>query len=321
MMMTTYDIELIAKVQKYLETEGMSQTQLASKVGISPAALSTYCAQKYKGNIAAVEGKLREYFKTAAAVQQAAEKVADYMPGEDYIPTSISEDVYQSIRFAQLEHCMVVLHGDAGVGKTKAARHFLQDYPSSAVYVSISPSTGTLAGAIKLLARALRVPESRNKMDQMLAIRTRLEGTNKVIIIDEAQHLKYAALEELRTLTDDNTATGEHGVGVALIGNTEVYSRMQGKQQAQFAQLFSRIRMQRQYATRRVKREDVDKLFPALATRGADKELEFLLGICRSPWGIRGAANVYSNAANAENVEYKGLYAMAAHMGIGVIGA
>ena len=57
----------------------MSQTQLAGKVGISPAALSTYCAQKYKGNIAAVEGKINEYFRVAGAVQQAAEKVADYM--------------------------------------------------------------------------------------------------------------------------------------------------------------------------------------------------------------------------------------------------
>ena len=55
--------------------------------------------------------------------------------------------------------------------------------------------------------------------------------------------------------------TGEHGVGVVLIGNSEVYSRLQGRQQAQFAQLFSRIRMQREYTTRKVKEDDVRKLF------------------------------------------------------------
>lgn len=67
-------------------------------------------------------------------------------------------------------------------------------------------------------------------------------------------------------------------MGVVLIGNSEVYSRLQGRQQAQFAQLFSRIRMQREYTTRKVKREDVEKLFPVLASRGAKKELDFLLG-------------------------------------------
>ena len=110
-------------------------------------------------------------------------------------------------------------------------------------------------------------------MDQMMALRSRLDGTNWVIVIDEAQHLKYAALEEIRSLTDDNPMTGEHGVGVVLIGNSEVYSRLQGRQQAQFAQLFSRIRMQREYTAR------------------------------------------------ANDVCYENLYRMAAHMGIGMLGA
>lgn len=67
---------------------------------------------------------------------------------------------------------MVVLHGDAGVGKSKGAQKFLRDHPTNAVGISITPSTGTLNGSIKLLARALRVPECRNKMDQMMALRS-----------------------------------------------------------------------------------------------------------------------------------------------------
>lgn len=66
--------------------------------------------------------------------------------------------------------------------------------------------------------------------------------------------------------------TGEHGVGVVLIGNSEVYSRLQGRQQAQFAQLFSRIRMQREYTTRKVKEDDVRKLFPVLAEQDAARK-------------------------------------------------
>ena len=154
-----------------------------------------------------------------------------------------------------------------------------------------------------------------------MALRSRLDGTNWVIVIDEAQHLKYAALEEIRSLTDDNPMTGEHGVGVVLIGNSEVYSRLQGRQQAQFAQLFSRIRMQREYTTRKVKEDDVRKLFPVLAEQDARKEMDFLLSVCRSPWGIRGAMNLYTNAASANDISYENLYRMAAHMGIGMLGA
>lgn len=319
-MEKTYDLTLIQRVQAYMEQNSISQNQLAGKVNISSAALSSYLNQKYKGSVEAVERQLREFFKITEEAAAVAERTGDLLVREEYIPTSISEDVYQSIRFAQLEHCMVVLHGDAGVGKSKGAQKFLRDHAASAVGVSITPSTGNLTGAIKLLARAVRVPECRNKMDQVVALRQRLDGTNMVIVIDEAQHLKYAALEEIRALTDDNPMTGEHGVGVVLIGNSEVYSRLQGRQQAQFAQLFSRIRMQREYTTRKVKREDVEKLFPVLASRGAQKELDFLLGVCRSPWGIRGAVNLYSNAASAEDISYTNLYRMAAHMGIGMLG-
>ena len=297
-MEKTYNPALIQRTQRYMETHSISQNQFAAKVNLSSAALSSYLNQKYKGSVEAVERQLSEFFKLDEEAEAAAEKTASLLPRAAYVPTSISEDVCQSIRFAQLEHCMVVLHGDAGVGKSKGAQKFLRDHPTNAVGISITPSTGTLNGSIKLLARALRVPECRNKMDQMMALRSRLDGTNWVIVIDEAQHLKYAALEEIRSLTDDNPMTGEHGVGVVLIGNSEVYSRLQGRQQAQFAQLF-----------------------PVLAEQNARKELDFLLSVCRSPWGIRGAMNLYTNAASANDVSYENLYRMAAHMGIGMLGA
>ena len=185
-MEKTYNAALIRRVQEYMEKHSISQNQLAAKVNLSSAALSSYLNQKYKGSVEAVERQLTEFFKINDEVAAVAEKVGGLLPREPYVPTSISEDVYQSIRFAQLEHCMVVLHGDAGVGKSKGAQKFLKDHPTNAVGISITPSTGTLSSCIKLLARALRVPECRNKMDQMLALRNRLDGTNQVIVIDEA---------------------------------------------------------------------------------------------------------------------------------------
>ena len=106
-----------------------------------------------------------------------------------------------------------------------------------------------------------------------MAIHDRLKGTDKVIIIDEAQNLRFDALEELRSLSDPDDLTGESGTGICLIGNSEVYSRMLGKQEAQFAQQFSRVRFRRRYSTADVKLADVEKLFPTLADGSHGKEL------------------------------------------------
>ena len=60
-----YDESMIRRVQEYMETHKISQNQMASKVNISSAALSSYMNQKYKGSVEAVERQLKEFFAIA----------------------------------------------------------------------------------------------------------------------------------------------------------------------------------------------------------------------------------------------------------------
>ena len=236
-----------------------------------------------------------------------------------YVPTSVSEDVYKAIQYCQLERGIVVLHGDAGIGKTRGAARFVQDNPANAIYIRCTPVGGTLTAMLRQLGTALKLPATRNRLELSMAIHDRLKGTDKVIIIDEAQNLRFDALEELRSLSDPDDLTGESGTGICLIGNSEVYSRMLGKQEAQFAQQFSRVRFRRRYSTADVKLADVEKLFPTLADGSHGKELAFMTGVCRSKWGIRGAMSVYTNAVRNENTSLDGLRGIAASMGVGVL--
>lgn len=199
-MSKTYNEALLQRVEEYLASSGLSQNKMAQAVGLSQTALSNWRRKIYNGDPAYVEGKLKEYFETQAAREAVEEQAAPYLSDTGYVPTTVSEDIYKGIKFAQLERGMVVLHGDAGIGKTEGARKFLHDYPHNTVFITATPTTGSLNCIIKLLARALGVPEMRGRMDTMLAIREKLAGTNKVVIIDEAQHLRLPALEELRTL-------------------------------------------------------------------------------------------------------------------------
>ena len=313
----TYNAELQHRLENFVAEAG-SQTKAARAIGMSDSVISQYRRSAYdKGNIPDVEAKLAEFFTLRDEKQAAAEKAEPYQPVTDeYIPTSISERVYQAIRYTQLNKGIAVLYGDAGIGKTKAAQKYVLDYPGSTLYLELSPVTGNLGSFLKLICRALHVSEGRDKLDMVLNIRERLDGTDKVLIIDEAQHLKYAALEEIRTWAEPNKITHSSGIGIAFIGNTEIYNRMLGRQESMFAQLFTRIRMPREYTTRQIKRDDMLKLFPVLKSDG--REIDYLYAICKSRWGIRGGVNVYNNAVAAEDVSYQGLYTMARNMGIGV---
>lgn len=318
-MSKEYNKALQARVSEYLEQNGVSQNQFAGEVGISGTAISQWRRGSYPGDPKAVESKLEEFFSTYDARQTVQQQAAAYEPITCYVPTTISEDVYKGIRFAQLERGLVVLHGDAGIGKTEAAKKFRADFPHNTILVTMTPSTGTLGGTIRTLAGALGINGRCSRMDQLLAIRRKLAGSNRVVIVDEAQHLRIPALEELRALTDADSVTGEPGTGVCLIGNTEVYDRMKGRQQAQFAQLFSRIRLNRNYLTSRVARQDIETLFPRLVADGKDRELNFLHDVARGPWGIRGAVTIYNNSILNKDVSYNGLYSMAVHLGVGRI--
>ena len=319
-MEKTYNVELQKKLEDYLEAEGLSQAKAAPVIGISAAVLSQYRRSVYdRGDIAEVEKKLEEFFRIKeeqAANSRKAEPFQAGRTGQAYIPTSISEGAYKLIRYCQLEKGIVVIDGDAGIGKTKAAAKYLQDNPTTTLYLKAAPSTGTLRSLLKMIARALKLPENQRTEDLSYAIQEKLKATDKILIIDEAQNIKFSALEEISRWTDEDMFTGRPGIGIVLIGNVEVYNKMLGRQEAIFAQQFNRTRMHSRYRTTDIRREDVVKLFPALKEKGMEKEIDYLHSISRSKWGIRGMVNVFNNAVNNEDVSVSGLERVASTMGI-----
>lgn len=316
-MSKKYNAELQAKLENYLNEEGLSQAKAAPIIGISAGVLSQYRRSIYdKGDISEVEKKLEEFFKIKDEQAENVRKAEPFKTARSYIPTSISEGAYKLIRYCQLEKGIVVIDGDAGIGKTKAAAKFLQDNPATAVYVKAAPSTSSIRSLLKMIARALKMPENQRTEDLSIAIQEKLKNTDKVLIIDEAQNLKFLALEEIRGWVDEDPFTGKHGIGIVLIGNDEVYNKMLGKQEAIFSRQFNRTRLHGRYRTADVLKEDVVKLFPVLAEKAMEKEINYLYAISHSKWGIRGMVNVFNNAVNNEDISLEGLQKMANTMGI-----
>lgn len=247
-----------------------------------------------KGDIEAVENKLKEFFQIQEEKTQNAQKAEPFRTktSAGYIPTTISEEAYKLIRYCQLEKGIVVIDGDAGIGKTKAAAKFLQDNPSTTVYVKATPSTGSTRSLLKMIAKTLKLPENQRTEDLSVSIQEKLRETDKVIIIDEAQNLKFLTLEEIRGWVDEDIFTGKPGIGIVLIGNVEVYNKMLGKQEAIFAQQFNRTNEWIERAKQRV-------LNNAEITDQSVKEIMFLFD--EAAWTLETEINSMFQKYATEN--------------------
>ncbi len=271
--------EAIEAIQRYKKESGKTQTIIAKELDVSPAMLSSFLAGTYK-----TPHTLLPKIEQLLNITEQKE-VAPVEP--DFVETTVSNMVMNAISYCHVQGKIAVIYGDAGVGKTMAINEYCRKN-SLAIKITIAPSYSSMSGVNELLAEKLGVRErvSRKIYSEIIA---KLKGSGRVIIIDEAQHLTVRTLNHIRCLAD------ESGIGVALIGNDEVYTKMKGSGRADFAQLFSRIGMRKQVLTSTNSKTDVKNVFVDISED--DEAVELLYRISRTAYGLRGAVNVYINTA------------------------
>lgn len=312
-----YNAELQAKVEAYMKETGVSQAKLAPMMNLSGAVLSQYRRSVYdKGDVGDVERKIREFFQIKEEQAENAKKTESFNAVRGYVATSISESIYKMIRYCQLEKGIVVIDGDAGIGKTKAATKFLRDNPANGDLYQHHTEYQLCKKPFKDDCKGVKISENQRTEDLSISIRERLRSSDNVLIIDEAQNLKFMALEEIRGWVDEDPITGKPGIGIALIGNDEVYNKMLGRQEAIFSQQFNRTKLHGRYRATNVTKEDVEKLFPSLVEKGMTPELTYLYNVGHSKWGVRGMVNVFTAAANNQDVSLEGLQKVTGPLGI-----
>lgn len=290
----------IDSLREYITKSGKTQTAVGTELGISSGAVSSFLSGKYKTPHTLIP-------KVFALLSMNAKKaVAPKAP--DFAETSISRTVYNTIAYAHLRGVIAVVYGDAGVGKTSTVQEYVKN-DSLALLITISPTYSSITGVNELIAAQLGVRE-RVARRLTAEIVERLKGSGRVLIVDEAQHLTVRALNHLRCISD------ESGVGIALVGNEEVYSKLRGSGKADFAQLFSRVGMRKQVQTRDIRMEDIRSIFGKYELD--DGVLKLLGGVANTPYGLRGAVNVYINtAAVYGEVTEKGMVKVMRDMNIG----
>lgn len=290
--------ELIEKAKAYIENKGMSQVRFALMVGVGESTMSRWLKGEYP-NMETVGAKVKLYLEKEMLREETA------VIGQiDFVMTGVAKSVWSVLEYTRLQKTLGVIYGDAGIGKTKTAKEWSKG-KNDVVYITASPAFTNPKPFLKLIARELKTIRNGSMDDIFFDVLDKLIGRDMTLIIDEAQHLSIKALEIVRTINDST------GTAIVMIGNEAVYHKMLGRQQAEFAQLFSRIGMRANLTTEMLTIEDVQGIFGVTG-----EELEYLYQICTSKFGLRGAVYVWINARNNNNITTAGLKGMARQMGI-----
>lgn len=206
--------------------EAVTINGISRAIGISNAALSQWLSGKYQGkneNVdKAVNGFLERYN------ERMSEKIEDLK----FVETSVAERVFEVARMAHLESEIGVICGDAGLGKTHAVKEYAD---RNTDVILIEADLGYTAPVLfRHIHKKLGLGGIGRLHDMFEDIVDKLRKSGRLIIIDEAEHLPYRALELLRRVYD------KAGVGILMVGMPKLIHNLRGKK-GEFAQLYSRV--------------------------------------------------------------------------------
>ncbi|MBP3675117.1 MAG: AAA family ATPase [Campylobacter sp.] len=220
--------EVRDELNEYLASNKLGANALARSLGISPAAISTFKAGTYKGNNEAVARKIKSYLNALSTKK------------DESVEPKNAKELFKSVDFKMsffaineaIENSEIALiYGEAGSGKSTILKEFLKENPN-AILIEATPHT-TARSLIENICEELKV--SANSMEAKLkAISKHLASCDRVLLVDEAEHLPLKALESLRRIHDFSACP------LVLVGTEILLRNLLGKNK-ELRQLYSRI--------------------------------------------------------------------------------
>lgn len=268
--------EVRSRVERILADRKITQASLAKQAGISAAALSQWVNQNYTGDNDGMTAKLASWL---TALDRAAEASEAMPSGTWFLELGVARKIHATLTYAQAAGDMAIIYGPPGIGKSRAIRQYQNTSPN-VWRVDCHPSVKGVSALLDELARVMlirgRAKKARHVTNEIVR---KAQDSRGLIILDEAQHLELAALEEARYLHDATE------IGLVLAGNESVYANISGgRRDAAFAQLFSRVG--KRLPLGRPSRDDVAALAGDLGVTG-EPELAFCLEMAQEPGALR----------------------------------
>lgn len=269
----TNQTDVLMQVNSVLESKTITASQLAKEISVSSATLSQVLKGKYAADPSAVIEKLKKWLRLRD------DRLATPNINPGFVMTETAKLIINDLTYAQVTESIVVIFGASGVGKSETLRQYQREN-NNVWMVTASPSRASLTECLYELAMELGLDDApRRKGPLSRVLRSRLRNSEGLVIIDEADHLDYPTLEELRILQE------ETNIGMVFVGNNKVYTQLTGgRRNEDFARLFSRIAKKR--GLHKTRQNDVRAVAQAWQIHN-DKELNLMMQISERPGGLR----------------------------------
>lgn len=221
--------ESIKKLDEFLSSNNITASALARAIGVSASLISQLRAGSYKGDSDAVNAKINAYIDNFN--KKAKNFHANAKENEFYVTSDVKMANF-IISEAIAEKEIGLIYGFAGSGKTTALKEFARTNPN---VVLIEATCHTSAKVLlEDLCEALKIDATGELSTKLKAVARFLKSSDKVIMVDEAEHLPLKALEDLRRIYDFSRTP------LILCGTEILLKNLMGKNK-ELRQLFSRI--------------------------------------------------------------------------------
>lgn len=265
----------------FMKQSEKPQRQISKELGLSTSVVSQFLNDTYTGNNEDVAKVIMQYLSVSK------ERLNNVQTDVFYEELENTQNVLFACSHAHTRNDITLVSGDAGAGKTTALKYYA-NRNTGVIMVTANACTTSATAILKVVCEKITKQVPRCKADMMGVIVKELTNTNRLLIIDEADHLSLQALQAIRNIND------LAGIGVVLAGNDKIYAQMiNGRHVSEFDQIRTRI-IVRQRVHNNYKVEEIQEVFPLL-----DEDCQsFLLSLADSE-SLRTAIKICALAADA----------------------
>lgn len=235
----------------FMKESQKSQRQLSKETGLSTSVISQFLNGTYPGDNGEVSKAIEQYLTVGK------ERLSSVSEARFYEGLYNTREVLFACNYAHRNNDITLVSGDAGAGKTTALRHYA-DTNTGVIFVTANACITTATAILSLICRKIgrQIPARRAALMNTLV--EQLSDTNRLIIIDEADHLSLDALQAVRNLND------EAHCGIVLSGNDKIYRQMLSPRRGyEFDQIRTRI-VVRKKVFNEYTVEEMEAMFPSL---------------------------------------------------------
>ncbi|MFZ2452607.1 MAG: AAA family ATPase [Methylovulum miyakonense] len=221
------DKALVRSINAWIKDSGKSKADLSRRTGIPDGTRSGILNGSYPSS--PTEFLLR----MAAEMGRTDERNQSAKVDIPFVATSIYADIEYACRRAHIDCDFGIFVGQVGIGKTTGLRNYAQKN-RAAVLIEAFDGIDHSTFISELVKAAGLASVTGNTSQQVARLIGALKGSDKMILVDEANSLKPFSFGALRRISD--TA----GIGVMLVGTHDLLPMVQDPA-GRFGQISSRI--------------------------------------------------------------------------------